>query len=160
MSRLLLCCTLPVVLGACKTNRDDCDCPPGEMCVTGVCRSLCNNHEDCPPALSCEGGVCQAKNSDCSLDSDCRNNDLCAESFCRSGLCQSRPAHVGARCPQSGEDPNHDGREDGVESWTGICTSYGACGGCSLPEQSCGLRFVAQPTDAPVGEPNQPVRVS
>ena len=128
----------------CDGVDDDCDgradedtsCPPGELCVHGGCRPVCDGDTDCEEGFECRGSVCArgCAGLECPPLSVCRDGlcrDPCELVDCRdrqvcvAGACAPDPCRPGT-CPggwvcRDGhcvEEPCHDVRcpaDDGVQ---------------------------------------------
>ncbi len=61
-------------------------CGSGEICLEGVCRSLCSANRGCDPGLSCQSGVCT--DEPCTVNEDCDDSNDCTDNACVDSLCR------------------------------------------------------------------------
>jgi Cys-rich repeat protein len=63
----------------------DCDCPSGDLCVEGACKTPCTASCECPTGESCEAGVCApppVPEISCQVDCDCPSGQVCDAGTC------------------------------------------------------------------------------
>jgi Cys-rich repeat protein len=63
----------------------DCDCPSGDQCVSGTCKTPCNASCECATGESCVGGYCELPAEPpvpCQVDCDCPSGKTCQEGVC------------------------------------------------------------------------------
>ncbi|MDC0676647.1 hypothetical protein [Sorangium atrum] len=72
----------PGTPGACQAS---CDCPSGDVCVEGTCKTPCAASCECPEGDSCEGGYCAPPPEpaiSCEANCDCPSGSECVEGVC------------------------------------------------------------------------------
>ncbi|MEO0812713.1 MAG: hypothetical protein AAFY60_07605, partial [Myxococcota bacterium] len=102
----------------CATNAD---CTNSALCITGVCRALCDTVVDCPINEACVASVCVPEQGEaCSLDDPCETGFACVDDTCRPLL------GVGSSC------------EEDLECRSDACNGGVCCGrACGAACESC-----------------------
>lgn len=81
---------LALGLGGCKPKypscKKDAHCHPGEYCVNNQCQQ-CRDGGDCPVGQECAGGACRTIPGYCSGPADCAAGQICRDNRC--GPCLS-----------------------------------------------------------------------
>ena len=78
---------------SCSSDREVIECPPGQVCVNGLCEDPNENHcqdsSDCPDEHNCINGRCIERNRQCGEHDHCPMHQLCD---LNRGQCQGLPA--------------------------------------------------------------------
>jgi len=113
-------------------------CPDGYECVGGICIPSCPNGTDqeCPPGFNCVDGICKEP---CSGDSDCPLGHICVDAFCEPIGRPDGPCSEDDHCPEGFECIDGFCRRICLE--TGSCPPGYICiaGNCfpGIPEGPC-----------------------
>ena len=79
----------------CNSDREIIECPPGQVCVAGVCEdpdnNRCQDNAQCPQDHLCLDGRCVERNRHCGDHADCPMHQICD---LNRGQCQGLPPGV------------------------------------------------------------------
>jgi hypothetical protein len=140
--------------GACGSSSD---CPDGQLCVSGTCRTVgggggCTSDVQCGADQRCEGGRCVAAADECQRDTDCtaQPGGTCTDGACSYPLpvgCQSDADCPGQICDRdTGEceaapDVCAGGCDDGDPCTVDACEAAGCAHepvpGCCASDGAC-----------------------
>lgn len=140
--------------GKCRTKCNPGTCPPGQLCKNGACLAGCRTNADCNNDQSCINGQCL---DPCKRDNTCGENAICRTvdhrvlCLCPDGF-QGEPTKKCTRFEcQSNEDCNND--KKCVEGFCkNPCLEPGVCGinaQCKVinrqPQCTCPPNFIGNP---------------
>jgi len=86
----------PPVVVVCTAGNAITECDDGDPCTTDTCENIdadgngeCDNTDiECPTGQVCDGGTCKTP---CDTDADCDDGDACTDDACDDGFCSDEP---------------------------------------------------------------------
>ncbi|MBN2121651.1 hypothetical protein JW721_01155 [Candidatus Micrarchaeota archaeon] len=114
--------------GLCGVPEDECtsdfDCPSG-ICIDGVCEDECASDFDCPPGEECVDGACVDDGS-CTSDFDCPDG-VCIGGVCTSGCSGDFDCPPGEICVDGSCEEEDGGDDDTIYCPDGECPDGMEC---------------------------------
>jgi len=130
------------VNGSCQSNSCDSGCGDGQICSGGVCIDYCD--PACQADQFCKQGVCYDR---CVDSSDCTEDNVCIEGFCRSGTSCNPSDQSGCAYDEFCNSAKNQCEKAFCSPICGVnqacihgeCQSVYCCSGssCSYPEFPC-----------------------